>query len=41
MMYANNMGSGGWVISIIGTLIIVVLVVAGVFWLASGRGARR
>jgi hypothetical protein len=41
MMYANNMGSGGWVISIIGTLIIVALIVAAVLWLASGRGARR
>jgi hypothetical protein len=37
MMYANNMGGGGWVIWIIGTLIVVALIVAAVFWLASGR----
>jgi hypothetical protein len=38
MMYANNMGGGGWVISIVGTLIIVALIVAVALWLASGRG---
>ena len=41
MMYANNMGSGGWVISIIGTLIVVALIAAAVIWIASDRGTRR
>jgi hypothetical protein len=40
MMYANNMGSGGWAVSIIGTMIIVALIVA-VIWIASDRGFRR
>jgi hypothetical protein len=38
MMYTNGMGGGGWVISIIGMLIIVALVVAAVLWLVSRRG---
>jgi uncharacterized membrane protein len=37
MMYANHMDTGGWVVSIIGTLIIVVLIVTAVVWLASHR----
>jgi hypothetical protein len=41
MMYANNMGGGGWAVSIIATVIIVGLIVAAVVWIASDRGARR
>jgi uncharacterized membrane protein len=37
MMYANNMGGGGWVVSIVGTLIIVALLVAAIVWFASSR----
>ncbi len=41
LMYANNMGGGGWAVSIIGMVIIVALIVAVVIWIASDRGVRR
>jgi uncharacterized membrane protein len=37
MMYANNMGGGGWVVSIVGTLFIVALVIVAVVWFVSSR----
>jgi heme/copper-type cytochrome/quinol oxidase subunit 4 len=41
MMYGNNMGSGGWAVSIVATVIIVALIVAAVLWLASSRNSSR
>jgi uncharacterized membrane protein len=37
MMYDNNVGGGGWVVAIIGMLIIVGLIVASVIWFVSAR----
>jgi uncharacterized membrane protein len=40
MMYGNNMSTGGWMLSIVGTLIILALIVAAVVWLASSLKSR-
>jgi uncharacterized membrane protein len=37
MMYGNHMGTGGWVFSIFGTLIVIALIIATILWLASSR----
>jgi uncharacterized membrane protein len=37
MMYGNHMGTGGWIFSIFGTLIVIALVIATILWLASSR----
>jgi len=37
MMYGNHMGAGGWIFSIVGTLIVTALVIATILWLASSR----
>jgi uncharacterized membrane protein len=37
MMYGNHMGTGGWVFSIFGILIVIALVIATILWLASSR----
>jgi uncharacterized membrane protein len=41
MMYGNHMGTGGWAFSIVATLIIVGLIVAGIVWFMSTRPDRR
>ncbi len=38
MMYSgNNMGTGGWVVSVLATLIVVALIVAAMVWRFSAR----
>jgi putative membrane protein len=39
MYWGNSMGTGSWIFSILGTLIILALVVAAVAWLLSARRA--
>jgi uncharacterized membrane protein len=39
MMYGNNMGTEGWIFSILGTVIIVALIIAAVLWIASNQSA--
>jgi uncharacterized membrane protein len=36
MMYGNHMGTGGWALSIFGTLLVIALI-ATILWLASSR----
>ncbi len=38
MYWGNHMSTGGWIFSILGTFILVVLILAAVVWLASDRG---
>jgi uncharacterized membrane protein len=40
MYWGDNMGTGSWIFSIFGTLIILALVVAAIAWLFSARGDR-
>jgi uncharacterized membrane protein len=40
MYWGNNMGTGSWIFSILGTLIILALVVAAIAWLFSARRDR-
>jgi uncharacterized membrane protein len=40
MSWGNHMGTGGWIFSILGTLIIIGLIVALIVWAASLRGDR-
>jgi uncharacterized membrane protein len=37
MMYGNNMGSGGWMLSIFVTLIVLALLATAAIWVASNR----
>jgi uncharacterized membrane protein len=37
MMYGNHMSTGGWMLSIGATVIILTLIVAAIVWLASAR----
>jgi uncharacterized membrane protein len=37
MDWGNNMGTGSWIFSILGTLLILALVVAAIAWLLSAR----
>jgi putative membrane protein len=39
MYWGNHMSTGGWIFSILGTVIIVALIIAAVVWLASDRSA--
>jgi uncharacterized membrane protein len=40
MYWGNNMGTGSWIFSILGTLMILTLVVAAIAWLLSARRDR-
>lgn len=40
MYWSNHMSTGGWILSIVWTVIIVALVVAGIVWLMSALSAR-
>jgi uncharacterized membrane protein len=40
MYWGNNMGTGSWIFSILGTLIILALIVAATAWLLSARRDR-
>ena len=40
MYWGNHMSAGGWILSVLWTLIIVVLIVAGIVWLVSARSSR-
>jgi len=41
MMYSgNHMSTGGWILSIFGTLIILALVIAAIVWIVSQAGNR-
>ena len=40
MYWGNHMGTGGWIFSILGTLIIIGLIVALIVWAVSPRGDR-
>jgi hypothetical protein len=41
MMYGDHMGTGGWVLSILVTLVVVALLAAAVVWLAQNCVATR
>ena len=40
MYWGNHMSTGGWIFSILGTLIIIGLIVALIVWAVSQRGDR-
>ena len=40
MYWNGHMGAGGWILSVLLTLIIIALVVAGIVWLVSALGNR-
>ena len=40
MYWGNHMGTGGWIFSILGTLIIIGLIVTLIVWAVSPRGDR-
>jgi putative membrane protein len=40
MHWGNHMGAGGWISSILGTLIIIGLILAVIVWAVSPRGDR-
>jgi putative membrane protein len=40
MYWSNHMSAGGWILSVLWTLIIIALVVAGVVWLISAASNR-
>ena len=40
MYWDGHMSAGGWILSVLWTLIIVALVVAGIVWLVSALGKR-
>lgn len=41
MYWGNHMGTGDWIFSILGTLIIIGLIVALIVWAVSPRGDRQ
>jgi putative membrane protein len=40
MYWGNHMSTGGWILSILGTLIILALIVAAIVWIVSEAGNR-
>jgi putative membrane protein len=40
MYWGNHMSTGGWIFSILGTLIILALIVAAIVWIVSAAGNR-
>jgi putative membrane protein len=40
MYWGNHMSTGGWIFSILGTLIILALIVAAIVWIVSEAGNR-
>ena len=40
MYWGNHMSAGGWILSVLWTLIILALIVAGMVWLFSAVGKR-